>query len=203
MIHQISIRAYTDEYLLAFGRFIIEFSEIEQAMQVALWNLTKLEDPVAKAIFSGVRADDACNKITRIADAENWSNSKKAEWKMIADRLGHLRTLRNDILHYGVQWQPGGDWITTNRSFAHTAKKITTTPVSVPILVAATADLRKLSLHLFHFLFVDDMSVVGTRALDPTLQSAWQYKPSRQAGRADKPQHNSPKRSRRRPSSPA
>jgi hypothetical protein len=98
MAHQISLRLYTEEYYQALGGFVAEFSEIEAAMQVALWHFTKVKTSVAQAVFSGVRADEACSKITRIADAENWSAARKADWKVIADRLGILRTLRNDIL---------------------------------------------------------------------------------------------------------
>jgi hypothetical protein len=202
MEHQISIRLYTDEYYLALGKFIVEYSELEQSMQVGLWILTKMANPIAKAIFSGVRADDACNKITRLGQVEKWSKIRNAEWKTISDRLGILRTLRNDILHYGVEWQiPDGGWITTNKNFAHIVKKITTTPVSVPILTAATADVRKLSLHLFNFIF-DDGSPTRQRVLAQELQNAWQYKPSRRAGHAGRSQRNSPKRSPRPRSSP-
>ena len=73
MVHEISIRRFTDEYYLALGRFIAAFSEIEGAMQVALWHFSSVKSPVAQAVFSGIRADEASNKITRISNAEGYS----------------------------------------------------------------------------------------------------------------------------------
>lgn len=199
---QFILRLYTDEYYQALRRFVVEFTEIECAMQMALWHLSKVDLPVAQAVFSGVRADDACNKVARIAEAENWSDSRKAEWQIIADRLGILRTLRNDILHYGVDWQLDGSWIVTNESFIHTSRKVMKTPVTVPILADATSDLQKLGLHLFHFLFGDAMTPKGARSLELTLRRAWRYKSSRQVGRGDKPPKKRRGRQRLPPSSP-
>jgi hypothetical protein len=178
-----SIRLYTDQYYLALGRFVAEFTEIEGAMQVALWRFSKINSPVAQAVFSGVRADEASNKITRIGDAENWTKARASEWKAIADRLAILRTLRNDILHYGAEWEGENAWIITNRDFVHTPKKIMTTPVSVEILAAATSDLEQLSLHLFHFLYADEMTPTGLHEFEQTLRRAWRYTPPPQAGR--------------------
>src|SRR5208283_4324196 len=87
----LSIRLYTDEYYTALGRFVAGFSELEGAMQVALWHYSKIKPPTAQALFSGVRADEACSKIKRIADAENWTEERKTDWQTISARLGILR----------------------------------------------------------------------------------------------------------------
>ena len=60
---ELGIRLFTDEYYTALGQFVAAFSEIECAMEVVLWNISKIKSPVAQAVFSGVRADDACNKL--------------------------------------------------------------------------------------------------------------------------------------------
>lgn len=176
-------RIYSDEYYLHLGRFVSEFTEIECSMQVALWRLSKIQSPVAQAVFSGVRAEEANNKITRIGEAENWSAERKEAWKSISDHLGILRTLRNDILHYGAHWQPDGTWIVTNKPYVHIPQKVTQTPVTIDALKDATADLNKLSLHLFNFLFGDEMPVNGLLHLSSELHRAWRYKSSRQGGR--------------------
>ncbi|HEY5064350.1 MAG TPA: hypothetical protein VFC46_13400 [Humisphaera sp.] len=179
-------RLLTDDYYLALGKFVTEFSEVEKAMQIALWTVSKTEEPVAQAVFSGVRANEACNKITRIGDAENWSQIKKDEWKIITDRLSIFRSLRNDILHYGVEWQRPNEWNTTNRTFAHTAEKVSNTPITIPILQAATDDLHKLGFHLFKFLYSDDMSPENQATIASFVAHAWRYTPPLQEGRPNR-----------------
>jgi hypothetical protein len=183
MAYRVTLRIWTNEYYEALGRFVVAFTEVECTLQQVLWRLSKVNSPVAQAVFSGVRADEASNKITRIGEAENWSEERRTEWKVIADRTGILRTLRNDILHYGTDWQLEGGWIMTNRGYVHTRQKVKYTPVTPEILEDATADLKKLSMHLFHFLFRDDMTPKGLASLDPTLQRAWRYIPPPPVGR--------------------
>lgn len=186
---RISLRNYTDGYYRALGEFVAEFTEIEAAMQAALWHLTKVSNATARAVFSGLRADDACNKITRIGDVENWNEAKRADWQMISSHLGILRTLRNDILHYGAEWQAENEWIVTNRDYVHREDKVKNTPITVELLAHATSDLRKLSMHLFFFLFGEAIPEEGrlrrTRWLE-VLQRAWLYTPPQPEGRQGK-----------------
>jgi hypothetical protein len=184
-------RIYTDEYYRALGQFVSDFSEIEQTMQIVLWHLSGMKTPVAQAVLSGVRAEDAGNKITRIGVAKHWSNERKAEWKAICDRVSLIRSLRNDILHYGVLWEREGEWVTTNRQFVHTPEKITNSPVTVEILGFATEDLKHLSFHIFAFCF--EAKSHAFSALDRTQTDAWQYKQPPQAGRQHKSPGKSPK----------
>jgi hypothetical protein len=196
MAYDIFLRLYTQEYYQALGRFVTEFTEIECSMQIALWRLSNVKTPVAQAVFSGVRADDACNKISRISEAENWPETRRAEWKVVADRLGILRTLRNDILHYGANWQPDGSWIVTNKDYVHASHKVKNTPVTVTVLADASDDLQRLSLRLFRFLFADEMSEKGLRNLDQGLRIAWRYIPPPQEGRRNNSPGNDPKHPR-------
>jgi hypothetical protein len=190
------MRLFTDEYYDALGRFIADFSEIEGAMQIALWHFAKVKTPIAQAVFSGVRSDDACNKITRIADAENWPEERKIIWQEISSRLGLLRTLRNDIVHYGAEWVAPNTWIATNDMFVHAPKKITNTPVTITILSDATADLQKLSLLLFNFIFADEMTALGKLSIRQALERAWRYIPPQPTGNADKSRSTAPKQKR-------
>lgn len=202
MPYDFSPRIYTDEYYIALGKFVSEFSEIEQAMQIALWIISRVNSPVAQAVFSGVRADDAANKISRIGVAEKWDEQRTAEWKAISDRLGILRTFRNNILHYGVKWERENEWVMTNRQFVHTPEKITNTPVTVPLLEAATEDIQSLSFALFDFVFGSGGKRMGLSAVDRTLGDAWQYKSSPQAARPGKTRDKSQKPKRRPEPSP-
>ena len=196
MVHEISIRRFTDEYYLALGRFIAAFSEIEGAMQVALWHFSSVKSPVAQAVFSGIRADEASNKITRISNAEGWSDIQKSEWKLISDRLGILRQLRNDIIHYGAEWHGENSWLVSNKMFVHTADRVKTTPVSPSILEDAIADLEKLSFHLFTFIFGDQMTDLGKMVADQNRKTAWRYISPPQAGHRQTTQNESQGQSR-------
>lgn len=96
-VAKIFVRMYTHEYYQALGHFVTLFTDIECGLQQALWQISKVKSPVAQAIFSGVRADDACNKITRISEAENWSKERQTEWSIISSRVGILR-ITSDII---------------------------------------------------------------------------------------------------------
>jgi len=191
------LRIYSDEYYHALGRFLTEFTDVECALQKALWFFSKAKSPIAQAIFSGVRADDACGKITRIAEAENWSGARLHEWELIRNRVGILRILRNDILHYGANWQLDGTWIVTNKDYVHAAHKITETPVTVDILDDAIADSQKVGLHIFLFLYRDAVSEKASELTRPATQRSWRYKPPQQAGNRRNSPDNDPKPPRR------
>jgi hypothetical protein len=196
MSHEVLARIYSNEYYLALGRFVSEFTEIECTMQVALWRLSKVNSPVAQAVFSGVRAEESSSKITRIAEAENWSKERQAQWKVISNRLGILRTLRNDILHYGATWRTDGSLLISNEGYAHAPRKIVKTPITITHLAHATSDLQKLGLHIFHFIFADEMTPKAFADGDPVLRRAWHYKSPRQGGRPDRNPDTDPKRPR-------
>jgi hypothetical protein len=183
---QLGIRLFTDEYYTALGQFVAAFSEIECAMQVALWNISKIKSPVAQAVFSGVRADDACNKITRISVAENWTEPRLTEWKRISDRLGILRQFRNDLLHYPAEWSSEDNWVITNKDFVHTPEKIKNTPVTAKTLDAAMQDTHKLCLLLFVFLFSETSPKIRGILIDPEQEDTWLYKPPPRGGRPDR-----------------
>jgi hypothetical protein len=175
--YPITLKLFTDEYYQALGHFISDFSEIEQALQLTLWRLTGVDTPMAKAVFSGVRSEEATNKITRIKDAQKWPKKRCDEWEEISSRVGVLRKLRNDILHYGANWVAPGTWISSNADFVHLPDRTRSRQVTITDLRNAAHDTKKLSMHLFVFLFADEMTIPSLQKHDPVLKSAWRYKP--------------------------
>lgn len=192
-----------DVYHTALGRFMSKFSETEATMQEVLWRFAGVQSPTAQAIFSGVRIDAATNHITRIANAQNWSKTRKAEWKKITDQLSHIKKLRNDIAHYGATWQGKDSWLVTNKLFAHTPENVTTVMVSPSKLDDASADLDKMEHHLIDFAWGEYLPPESREAFSEALKRAWRYKPPPQAGRAQKPQSKSRRRRRQRETSRA
>jgi hypothetical protein len=145
-----------------------------------------MEMTAAKAAFSGVRTEEATNRITRIGIAERWTAEKTKRWDAISSHLGLIRELRNDILHYGASWQGGENWLVTNKSVIHTDAKLIHVPVTVSILKDATADLERMILLLFNFSFDDGLPESVKGAVHQALKSAWRYKPPPQAVRPSK-----------------
>jgi hypothetical protein len=188
--------ADTDRYYQALGRFVAEFSAVELLLQSVLWQLTRMNVTAAKAVFSGVRTEDACNKITRIGVAEAWNAEKTKRWGAISSHLGLIRELRNDILHLGASWQGGEDWLITNKGVIHTEAKLIHVPVTVAILKDATADLERMTLLLFNFAFEDDLPEAVKGAIHQALKSAWRYTPSPQAIRPGRTPAGVPKQPR-------
>jgi hypothetical protein len=165
-----------EPYLIALGRFVSLFSQIEANLQSALWRFAKVPTPTAQAIFSGIRTDGAMQYIRRIADAEQWSKEKKAELEQVFAKLGAINKLRNDLLHYGATMQEPNVWTITNKMFAHTPEKIQEIKITPAILEDATADLIKVLFHLIIMGWGDEMEPQMRDVFNPVLRRAWQYK---------------------------
>jgi hypothetical protein len=106
-------------YYETLGRFIQAFANTEGTISAALREFSKVTGPVARSIFSGTRADAAKQLITRILDAENYSQGIKNELKNVFDQLGLINSARNDIIHYGTQFEDADRFIVTNAARAH------------------------------------------------------------------------------------
>src|SRR5215207_9628422 len=63
-------------YWEALGRFVSTFSLVEANMQMALWQVVGVREPIAKAIFSGTRVEVAMSHIRRVSEVEQWPTAK-------------------------------------------------------------------------------------------------------------------------------
>ena len=136
------------QYFESLGRFISAFSQTEVNLQTVLWHFAGVSSPIAPAVFSGVRADQAMSRINRVADARRWKQSRKDKLECVFTQLGHIKKLRNDIMHYGATPSSFSftDWTVTNRLFAHVEERIRIIPISAGILDSAIHDLQKITL---------------------------------------------------------
>jgi hypothetical protein len=166
----------TDAYNLALGRFVSIFSMVECCLQTYLWHFAGISKPTAQAVFSGIRVDGAMQLINRIADAHNWHDPAKERIKYVFSQLGMINRLRNDILHYGAETPAdlGGDWIVSNKQFAHIPERIQETKINPKILKDATYDLVRINLHVLTLTATGDERVTLEDALEPLFQSPWQ-----------------------------
>jgi hypothetical protein len=143
----------------------------------ALWYLAKVEFPIAQAVLTGIKVEGAMGLINRLADAQNWSEARKAEFKKFSDQLALINKLRNDILHNGSNWTSSQTWTVTNRHFAHVPSRIRSYPVTAELLRNTRRDLQKIEGDLVLFTWGDAMPPPTRRNFEQAALLPWQYKP--------------------------
>ncbi len=168
-------------YWEALGRFIEAYAEIEHVISSTLWSFAKVSPPIAQAIFSGTRADAATKLINRILDGTKARKAIKEEFAFIFAQLNLITEARNLIVHYETT-HIGGKWVVTNRRIALDKKRLRQQPISVSILTQMSADLEKISIHLY-LLFLRNEKAKRSNiseimhAFAQELLAPWQYKP--------------------------
>jgi hypothetical protein len=186
-------RARARDYYLALGSFITSFAQVEAAMFYALAWHAKTQRPVATAIFSGTRIDQAASFMRRLAEV---NQIDAAEWALLEPVLQQVRLIneiRNAILHYGAKGIYEGRALVADALRALTPEKTKTYLISPEILADLNYDCQKIYRHLI----VRHSGRAPLRgehpALEGVLASAWRYTPAQQAPtrpRADKSPHS-------------
>lgn len=169
-------------YYETLGRFIQGFANTEGTINGALREFSKVTGPVARSIFSGTRAEAAKQLIIRILDAENYRQVIKDELKGVFDQLGLINAARNEIIHYGAQFEDADRFIVTNAARAHLPSRISTLVVSAEILEQMMDDLNKISLTIVvRVMDLSDPEAASrfAEALAPLLRRPWRYKPTK------------------------
>lgn len=184
-------------YWEALGRFVSLYSMVEESMQAALWRCAGVKPPVAPAIFSGTRAKAASEYIDRIAEAQRWPKSKRAEIKDVFKQLSELTQTRNDILHYGASMSGPGEWVVDNKLAAHVEKKIRRTKISVKILNQMSEDAYKIMLHVVG-IEKRGKDVPAPPSVEAILKRAWLYRPVRQSAPREAKRRRRPRSTKRR-----
>jgi hypothetical protein len=173
-----------DKYYIALGEFVHAYSDVELELQRSLWHAAKVKEPIAQAVFSGVRTEAAISNINRISEARKWSEPKKTKYKYLFDQLQIINKLRNDIVHRGASLQADGTWISSNEKYVHIPERITTTPVSAGILNNASADLFEIRYRLAFLAHGRHWPVQMKEHFTDFLTHAWLYRPVPQGRKA-------------------
>jgi hypothetical protein len=164
-------------YWQALGCFVDRFTGVELNLQTLLWLFAGVPMPTAQAVFRNTSANRAIEIIWRVAEAQNWTEGRKAQLKPIFDQLDKINKLRNDLLHLGAKCEGEGRWAISNQLLAHTEKKIRTQTITIPILKAATVDLTSIELRLTLFAFADQMSPEARTSFEAETKLPWRYTP--------------------------
>jgi hypothetical protein len=187
-------RKRLDNYHLELGRFVGVFAQVEMAMHLVLRWQTKVSIDVSRAVFSGVKADQASSFLRRLADI---GQIKQPEWKELEPvlaQLNHINKTRNLILHYGADGVAEGEGISSDEGMALTLDRVRRHPVSPEIIAAMTADARKIFFCLVAY-HAGRPAPISTYA-NGLRRAPWRYKPPQpkktdphppQRGRSAKP----------------
>ena len=114
-----AMRAYWE----ALGRFVTDYAETETSLNILLSHVAAVRHEMARAVFSGVRADASVSLINRVLDATK-QQTIKADMKRHFDQFGVVTRTRNDILHYGVRFDGRGQANLSNWVQAHTPDRL-------------------------------------------------------------------------------
>lgn len=135
--------------------------------------------------------------IRRIADAQRWDETRKADIEYAFTQLGEINKLRNDLLHYGAQMKEPNVWTISNKNFVHIPEKIQEMKITPETLLHATNDLVRIQYRIILMAWGDEMPEAVRGGFASTLTGAWQYKPPLR-DRGSRKNRNMPrKRSRR------
>jgi hypothetical protein len=142
-------------------------------IQLLLWKVADIQPPVAQAVLSGVRMDQAMGLISRTLDAQG-KEAERSLLKDYFDQLGVINRVRNDILFYGAQVHERDVAVVSNKTAAHIPDRARETRVSVFDLEQMCFDLRQIR-HAISRALVVDAPLLSLPRAKPSLQS-WRYK---------------------------
>jgi hypothetical protein len=189
-------------YHQALGQFLDMFSNIEAIMHLVLRYYAQTPEPIALAIFSGVRVDGAMNYVNRIIEVVPPKPELQAELKYVFEQLSIINKVRNDLVHHGASYEFDARdvAIVTNAPLALTEDRIRSIPISTQILSDLITDLQKIQTHLA-IRHIEESKRLNPASLTyalmkDSLTDAWRYKPPQPKKQSKKSGSKSRKQSR-------
>jgi hypothetical protein len=158
------------QYWMALGRFIEQFSHIEMVMHLLLTKYSNVTHLVGVALFGDMRIDAAVSRMRRLLEVNFVvSDDIKKEFHNVSTQLMIINGIRNDILHRGTSVSSQG-MVTTNRAAALALDRIKEIPISKEILYQMELDLHKIQHHIICI-----MDEKHRKNASQILASPWQY----------------------------
>lgn len=207
MVTRVDELSSKEHYYLGLGRFIDKFAKIEICVQMLLWHLSEVHPRTAQAIFSGTKTDTAVSFIRRIFE------SRHEELPEILSnafaQLSIISTVRNDLVHYGAQYDEEAKLIASNALVALPGKE-RKIPISRRVLEHLWGDLVTIEycLNAYFFSIRPDLTTPSVaEKYSEAAQTPWQYKQPPQPQKKVRPHSgnrgaSNPKPARQRKSSP-
>lgn len=174
-----------DEFCASLGRFVMEFARAEQMAKDLLVDYAELSAPAGRAVLDGLRLKPVISKIRRLHEAKGKPIHPRLEEAFA--QLMTILSMRDKILHQGFEF--ADDKVTTtNWSTAHLDKNIRVENLTLEMIEAMTADLRRAQLYMIYWgpgeITPEWDLAMQNLAQEP--QPPWLYKPPQ-------PQHANPK----------
>lgn len=91
---------------------------IEADLQTLLWQEAGVSAAIGRAVFSGVRIDQAMQFCRRIWDATG--RQRPTALERAFGQLALLNAARNDLIHFGAGFDENDHLVVTNERSAHT-----------------------------------------------------------------------------------
>jgi hypothetical protein len=170
------------KYWQALGCFVDRFTGVEVYLQQLLWLFAGLSGPTAQAVFKNTSTDRAMQVIRRIADAQQWTEQRKAELTSIFKQLEAINQLRNNLLHLGATFEGQGQWLVSNALLTYTKEKVRMQSINIATLEAAISDLTRMHLRLTLFAFAEQMPSDTRSVFEASAKQPWRYEPPAATG---------------------
>jgi len=188
-----------DSYYRALGSFVSSYARTEGLLHLTLRIFCGLHDALGSAVLSGFRAEQTVDLINRVLDVCKKGGAKT----FLARHFQQFRLItkiRNDILHYGAEFEMPNVLLVSNERDAHIPERLRETRIT-------PHDLRCMA-HDLHIVQTGLLAVLETVSSSQSLtdwnsisQTAWRYTPLQPIPLDRAPRRNPPKRSHQRPSS--
>ena len=181
-----------DEFAEALGQLCWNFSITEAQIKFVLYRVMGIMPNIGNAALSGIKINEMMSVITRLGDAQKWSDEQKNEWTYIQSQLGIITALRNNILHYGA-YRLGSDYIVSNQQVIHIPERLSAIKISRQTLLNASHDLAQADVKINLLFRMQELEPTQVEHLKKALTSSWRYKQPPQASIQGKTQNKPPK----------
>ena len=173
---------YSDDpaYWRALGQFVAQFAGVEVAIHTFLAIQAKVSPAIGRAVFSGVRTDQAIKLIYRIWDVSGLGAGIRDEMTCVFNQLSAISTRRNLILHYGSYETSDKGRVSSTATRATRPDSVEEFSASIATLDAMSADLDKIGLHIASITVHQNLPLRERLTHFPALADAWRYTPDRQ-----------------------
>ena len=181
-----------DRHFTELGRFVSLYGLAEAMLKHFLARTVGVDPPTSKAIFSGVRTDQACSFIRRSYEARG--EALPHDIDRLLQQMTALTNLRNDILHHGINFNQDPP-VSSNRKSVLNVKAVRETVVTDKTLVHAGWDCARVMLGFAAFMRPKDVPV-DEEDLNFAVREPWHYIPQKppRTGRIHRAKSSRPKR---------
>lgn len=171
------------DYWAALGRFIHEFSAVENTLRALVLYHAGVEDKIGRAVFHGLRVDNAKDTVNRILEAKG-DHAAKARLEDPFAQLGVIASMRNNIVHWGAELADEAGLRVSNRRLAITPDRVRSYTVSAEHLGQMQQDLLRIhTLFMMEIYGHPDPAIYESNFAETVRAQTWLYKQPQPAPR--------------------